>query len=49
MSLPDASLLNLLESLAAKQPTPGGGAVASLTAAIGAALAQMVVNYSLGM
>jgi formiminotetrahydrofolate cyclodeaminase len=38
----------LLESIAAKQPTPGGGAVASIVGALGAALARMVVNYSIG-
>jgi formiminotetrahydrofolate cyclodeaminase len=37
-----------LTSLGAKTPTPGGGAVASLTAAIGAALGRMVVRYSAG-
>lgn len=37
-----------LESLAAKTPTPGGGAVAGLTAATAAALASMVVSYSIG-
>jgi len=38
----------LLDSTAAKTPTPGGGAVASATAALAAALAQMVVAYSVG-
>lgn len=38
----------LLESTAAKVPSPGGGAVASITAALAAALAQMVVAYSVG-
>lgn len=38
----------LLESTAAKVPAPGGGAVASVTAALAAALAQMVVAYSVG-
>jgi len=38
----------LLTSIAAKTPTPGGGAVASITAALSASLAQMVVNYSIG-
>jgi len=37
-----------LGDLAAKQPVPGGGAVASLVAGLGAALGQMVVNYSVG-
>ncbi|MCC6228041.1 MAG: cyclodeaminase/cyclohydrolase family protein [Phycisphaerales bacterium] len=38
----------LLESTAAKSPTPGGGAVASAVGALGAALAGMVVSYSVG-
>lgn len=42
------TLLELLDAVAAKQPTPGGGAVASATGALAAALAQMVVNYSVG-
>lgn len=37
-----------LTQTAAKQPTPGGGAVASVTGALAAALAQMVVSYSAG-
>jgi len=38
----------LLASVGAKTPTPGGGAVASITTALGAALGLMVVNYSVG-
>lgn len=38
----------LLESIAAKTPTPGGGAVASAVGALGSALAGMVVSYSVG-
>ncbi|MGH9859948.1 MAG: cyclodeaminase/cyclohydrolase family protein [Candidatus Acidiferrales bacterium] len=38
----------MLQALASKSPTPGGGAVAALTLALGAALAQMVLNYSIG-
>jgi formiminotetrahydrofolate cyclodeaminase len=37
-----------LESLAAKVPTPGGGASASITGATAAATAAMVVSYSVG-
>lgn len=44
----DASVRDVLESLAAKTPTPGGGAAAALAAAVAAALAQMVISYSLG-
>ena len=36
----------LLAAIAAKTPTPGGGAVAAITSALAAALGQMVVNYS---
>lgn len=38
----------LLEHTAAKSPTPGGGAVASAVGALSAALAGMVVSYSVG-
>lgn len=37
-----------LESIAARTPAPGGGAVASAAGALSAALAGMVVGYSLG-
>jgi formiminotetrahydrofolate cyclodeaminase len=39
-------LTQLLDDLAAKTPTPGGGAVASITGALAGALAGMVVSYS---
>lgn len=39
---------DLLAALAAKTPTPGGGATAAAAGALGAAQAQMVVAYSLG-
>jgi methenyltetrahydrofolate cyclohydrolase len=47
---PFASLTvhDFLTATAAKQPTPGGGAVAGVAGALAAALAHMVVNYSLG-
>lgn len=38
----------LLEQVSAKTPTPGGGAVASAVGALAAALAGMVVSFSLG-
>lgn len=38
----------LLASLAAKSPTPGGGAAAAHAGAIAVALAEMVVAYSVG-
>ncbi len=37
-----------LEQLAAKAPTPGGGAVAALVGAVASALGSMVVAYTLG-
>jgi methenyltetrahydrofolate cyclohydrolase len=46
--LEGSSFSDLLGAVAAKQPAPGGGAVASMTGAISVALAQMVVNYSIG-
>ncbi len=48
MTFRDQTIDQFLIDLAAKQPTPGGGAVAGLCGAVGAALAQMVVSYSLG-
>lgn len=38
----------LLDAIAAKSPVPGGGAVAAASGALAAALAGMVVSYSLG-
>lgn len=46
--LTDLPLGALLEDIAAKSPTPGGGAVASAVGALGSALAGMVVSYSVG-
>ncbi len=46
--LADQTLESLLQSLAAKQPVPGGGAVAGITTALSASLGAMVVAYSLG-
>lgn len=46
MSLSARTLHQFHEELASKSPTPGGGAVAAITGATGAALASMVVNYS---
>lgn len=44
----EQSVREFLDAVAAKQPTPGGGAVASVVTALAAALGQMVVNYSVG-
>jgi len=37
-----------LDATAARQPTPGGGSVAALVGALGAAIGEMVLNYSVG-
>ncbi len=42
------SVSEFLSKIAAKTPTPGGGAVASTVGALSASLAHMVVSYSLG-
>jgi formiminotetrahydrofolate cyclodeaminase len=47
-SFSDLRLSEFLSAVAAKSPAPGGGAVASAVGALAAALAQMVVNYSIG-
>lgn len=44
----DKSLKEYLNDLAAKLPAPGGGSTAALTAALGASLISMVVNFTLG-
>ena len=48
MSVERATVGELLESVAARRPTPGGGAVAALTAGLAAALGEMVLRYRLG-
>lgn len=47
-SIAQLTLAELLDRLASKSPAPGGGAVAGLVGAQAAALARMVVSYSLG-
>jgi len=47
-TLRDLTVGGLLEAIAAKTPSPGGGAAASAVGGLGAALAQMVVSYSVG-
>ena len=42
------TLGDFLAATASKAPTPGGGAVAGVTVALGAALGQMVIEYTLG-
>jgi len=44
----NSSLKQYLDDLAAKLPAPGGGSAAALTAALGASLISMVVNFTLG-
>lgn len=47
MPLHDQTLESLLEAVAARTPTPGGGAVASIVGALGAALGRMALAYSI--
>ena len=42
------TLSEYLEKLALREPVPGGGSAAALSAALGVALVQMVAKYSLG-
>lgn len=44
----DNSLKKYLDDLSAKLPAPGGGSAAALTAALGASLISMVINFTLG-
>lgn len=46
--LREMSVGMFLEEVGSKSPAPGGGAVASITGALAAALGRMVVAYSLG-
>lgn len=46
MSFGDQTINEFLDSLAARTPTPGGGAVAALAGALGCALGRMVAEYS---
>jgi formiminotetrahydrofolate cyclodeaminase len=43
-----ATLDDFLNAAAARQPTPGGGAVAAVAGALAAAMGEMVLNYSVG-
>ncbi len=47
MPLHDQTLESLLEAIAARTPTPGGGAVASIVGSLGAALGRMALAYSI--
>src|SRR3990172_1105144 len=44
----DQPLRHFLDKLASKSPEPGGGSVAALTGALGAALVSMVSNLTIG-
>ena len=44
----DKSLKQYLNDLAAKLPAPGGGSAAAFTAAMGASLVSMVINFTIG-
>jgi formiminotetrahydrofolate cyclodeaminase len=44
----DMKVADFVEAVAAKTPTPGGGAVAALCASLGAALGIMAARYSTG-
>ena len=48
MKLTDKPITNFLDELASNAPAPGGGSVASLGGALGAALVSMVCNLTLG-
>ncbi len=48
MTLDRLTVRELLSSLGSRSPTPGGGAAAALTAALAAAMGEMVVNLSRG-
>ena len=48
MKLVEQKVSDFLAATASKEPTPGGGAIAALTAATGAALAEMVANLTFG-
>ena len=47
-NLTDKSLKTFLDELASSAPAPGGGSVAALSGALGAALISMVCNLTLG-
>ena len=48
MKLVEQQVIDFVAATASKAPTPGGGAIAALTAATGAALAEMVANLTVG-
>ncbi|RIW10278.1 cyclodeaminase/cyclohydrolase family protein [Veillonella parvula] len=48
MKLVEQRVIDFVAATASKEATPGGGAIAALTAATGAALAEMVANLTVG-
>ena len=48
MKLVEQRVIDFVAATASKEPTPGGSAIAALTAATGAALAEMVANLTFG-
>ena len=48
MKLVEQRVIDFVAATASKEPTPGGGAIAAVTAATGAALAEMVANLTFG-
>jgi formiminotetrahydrofolate cyclodeaminase len=48
VQLTEKSVTNFLDELASNAPAPGGGSVAALSGALGAALVSMVCNLTLG-
>ena len=48
MKLVEQRVIDFVAATASKAPTPGGGAIAALTAATGAALAEMVATLTFG-
>lgn len=48
MNLTDKSITAFLDELSSDAPAPGGGSVAALSGALGAALVSMVCNLTLG-
>ena len=48
MKLVEQRVIDFVAVTASKEPTPGGGAIAALTAATGAALAEMGANLTFG-
>jgi formiminotetrahydrofolate cyclodeaminase len=44
----ETTIHDFVQDASAKQPTPGGGAVAALTGALAASMGEMVLIYSVG-